>query len=113
MDLACEKAGDVAFVVLPGEALDAGNVGAFQDSMESLLHGNPKMVLDLSSVRFVDSAGLVAMLWCLRRLAAEGGDLKLLGVARPVRALLDLLGMDRVFHIANSREEALGEPDPS
>lgn len=107
MNLCIEKIGDVAVVVLPGETLDAGNSKEFKNDMGSLLDENKKLVIDMSQMRFVDSSGCGALLSCLRQLNADGGDLKLCSVSKPVRALFELIRMHRIFSIYNTREEAL------
>jgi anti-sigma B factor antagonist len=63
--------------------------------------------VDLSHLRFVDSSGLGAMLSCLRQLNATGGDLKLCGMSKAVRAVFELVRMHRIFDIYDTRELAV------
>lgn len=107
MQIAFEKVGDVAVAAVPVEELDAGNVGEFKRDTTPLLEGNAKVVLDMSRLRFVDSSGLGAFISCLRKLNAKGGDLKLCGMTKQVRAVFELVRMHRVFDILGTREEAL------
>lgn len=106
MELTVEKAGDLAVVALPGEHLDASVVEEFKRDMAPLLDTQSKVLLDLSGLRFVDSAGVGALLSCLRRANAAGGDLKLFGMTPPVRAVFDIARMHRIFDIFETREEA-------
>ena len=55
MEIAVEKIGDVAVVVLPVEELDAGNAGKFKRDIAPLLEANTKLVFDLSDLRFADT----------------------------------------------------------
>jgi anti-sigma B factor antagonist len=107
MELAVEKIGDVAFCVVPVEELDAGNAGEFKREIASLLEANTKLVLDLTRLRFVDSSGLGAFISCLRKLNAKGGDLKLTGMSKQVRAVFELVRMHRVFDILATKEDAI------
>jgi anti-sigma B factor antagonist len=107
MDLAVEKRGDVAVVTLPMEELDAGNAGAFKRDMGPVLEAATKVVLDLHRLRFMDSSGLGAFLSCLRKLNEKGGDLKLCGLSKPVRAIIELVRMHRIFDIHATSEEAV------
>jgi anti-sigma B factor antagonist len=107
MQLASEKIGDVAVAALAVEELDAGNVGEFKRDIAPLLDANAKLVLDLSRLRFVDSSGLGAFISCLRKLNAKGGDLKLSGMSKQVRAVFELVRMHRVFDILGTREDAV------
>jgi anti-sigma B factor antagonist len=107
MDLTIEKDGNVTIVTLPPDQLDAGNVAEFKRDVAPLIGNSARVVIDLSRLRFVDSSGLGAMLSCLRQLNASGGELKLCGMARPVRALFELVRMHRVFDIHATRDEAV------
>jgi anti-sigma B factor antagonist len=64
-------------------------------------------VFDLSRLRFTDSSGLGALISCLRKVNANGGDLKLCAMSDQVRALFELVRMHKVFDIYATREEAV------
>ena len=101
-----EELTGVVVLVLPGDNLDASNAKEFKQNMAPVLTQNRKMIFDMSKLNFVDSSGLGALLSCLRQLHAAGGDLKLFGLTRPVRALFELVRMHRIFDIYDTREEA-------
>jgi anti-sigma B factor antagonist len=107
MELAIEKVGDVAVVEIPVDELDASNTGELKHDIAPVLEANTKLVIDLSRLRFVDSSGLGAILSCLRQLTAKGGDLKLSGMQKQVRAVFELVRMHRIFDIYATREEAV------
>ena len=107
MQIAVEKAGDVAVAAVPVDELDASNAGEFKRDIAPLLEANSRLVLDLSRLRFVDSSGLGAFISCLRKLNAKGGDLKLSGMSKQVRAVFELVRMHRVFDILGTKEDAV------
>lgn len=107
MKVTLEVIDNVAVLVLPGENLDAGNVKEFKRDILPALDGQSKVILDMSELKFVDSSGLGAILSCLRQLNANGGELKLCQMLKPVRALFELVRMHRIFDLYNTREEAL------
>jgi anti-sigma B factor antagonist len=107
MDLAVERMGEVAVVVLSVEELDASNARDFKRDVAPLLEANPRVVLDLSRLRFADSSGLGAFISCLRVANASGGDLKLCGVTDHVRQVFELVRLDRIFDIYPTREDAV------
>ena len=107
MDTTIEHDGALTIVIIPSEHLDASNAKKFQRDMVPIFQKDAKVIFDVSQVRFVDSSGLGALLSCLRQLHAVGGDLKLHGLAKPVRALFELVRMHRIFDIYNTREEAV------
>ncbi len=107
MAIAFDKMGDVAVAVVPMEELDASNAAEFKRDVAPLLEATTKLVLDLSRLRFVDSSGLGAFISCLRKLNAKGGDLKLCGMSKQVRAVFELVRMHRIFDIFGTKEEAV------
>jgi len=107
MEIAVDKMGDVAIAELPVEELDASNAGELKRDIAPLLEAHAKLVVDLHRLRFVDSSGLGAFISCLRKLNAKGGDLKLCGMSKQVRAVFELVRMHRIFDIFATREEAL------
>ena len=107
MEIVFDKVGAVAVAAVPVEELDASNAGEFKRDVAPLLEANTKLVLDLSRLRFVDSSGLGAFISCLRKLNAKGGELKLCGMSKQVRAVFELVRMHRVFDICSTREEAV------
>jgi anti-sigma B factor antagonist len=106
MEITVDKIGDVAVAVIPVEELDASNAGDFKRDMTPLLESQTKLVIDLSRLRFVDSSGLGAFISCLRKLNGKGGDLKLCGMSKQVRAVFELVRMHRIFEIFGTRDEA-------
>jgi anti-sigma B factor antagonist len=107
MDFLLNNLDGVGMASVPVDELDASNSSEFKRDITPILQANTKLVLDLSQLRFVDSSGLGAMLSCLRQLTAKGGDLKLCGMSKQVRALFELVRMHRIFDIYNTREDAV------
>jgi len=89
-------------------SLDASNVASFRAQIVPLLADSQRLVIDLDKIEFIDSAGIGALISCLR-IAAEGkAQLVLCGLNRPVKALFELMRMHRVFEIHQDRESAAG-----
>ncbi len=107
MQIAVERKDDVAVARIPVAELDAANSGEFKHDIAPVLESADKVVIDLSEVRFVDSSGLGAMLSCLRQMTAKGGDLKLSGMSKQVRATFELVRMHRIFDILENSDTAV------
>ncbi len=104
MELRVEQVQGISVVTIPVESLDAGNTEDFKKHMIPLLDQANSMALDLAKLRFVDSSGLGAILSCLRKLNAKGGDLKVFNVTNQVRLLFELVRMHRIVDILPDRE---------
>ena len=94
-------------VSIDGDTLNAENAKEFIDCLQPLIEQNPLLIIDMQALKFVDSAGLGALLSCLRSMEKKQGQLKLVGLGEKVRALLDLVRMNRIFSIYETQEEAL------
>lgn len=107
MELHSEAVGDVIVARLKGDHLDASTVEDFKSAAEPVLDNGLKIVFDMGSLSFVDSSGIGAIISCLRKINARGGDLKLCCLSRPVRSLFELVRLHRIFEIFETRDEAI------
>ena len=107
MLLKLTHAGAVLIVAPSDRQLDAGNARRFRDAMGLILEKHRTVVLDLSSIEFIDSAGVGTLVSCLQAACRHQGHFRLCGLSRPVSALFDLMRMHCVFEIYNNRDEAL------
>ncbi|MFT5525237.1 MAG: anti-sigma B factor antagonist [Pirellulaceae bacterium] len=107
MDNTIELVGNIAVFQANFEALDAGSVNDFKQDLAPVLKEGALLILDLSQVEYVDSAGLGGIVSTLKQLRAEGGDVKICGLQKSVRALFELVRMHKLLDVCNTREEAL------
>jgi anti-sigma B factor antagonist len=97
-----------AFIALPtAKSLDASNVQAFRNAIVPQLEQYDKVVLDLSNIEFIDSAGVGTLISCLRIVTERQGQLRLCGLNRAVQALFELMRMHRLFEVHPDRQSAL------
>jgi anti-sigma B factor antagonist len=99
--------GPATVVTLLDDALEAKDAKEFRRSMEAELGGKRGVVFDLSRVRFVDSSGLGAILSCLRLIGGGGGGVRLCGLSPGVRKAVELVRMDRLVDVHETRDEAV------
>jgi anti-anti-sigma factor len=67
----------------------------------------PCLVLDCSSVRSMDSAGVEMLLHCLQEAMKRDGDLKLAGVSPASAVLLELMRVGRLFETFETTQQAV------
>ena len=98
---------DGVTVLAPRGDLDADSAPAFQEQLDGLLRaGVQYFVLDLGGVRFVDSAGLAALVRLYRRVRIGEGDVRLAQVPPTVLSVLELTRLNRVFDVFPTATEA-------
>ena len=88
-------------IIKPAGVLDGVKANQLCRQVSELLaSGNNFVMLDLADVNFIDSSGLGALIIALKMLRSAGGDLYLCSIAEPVRNLLSMTRMDRLFENA-------------
>lgn len=70
----------------------------------------PTIHLDLSGVTFMDSTGLEVLLATRRHAELEGGQLHLVDPTRSVLRVLEITGVDRLFHISQAQPASAPGP---
>jgi len=108
MEFGTEKIGDVIIVTLHTDVIDSDNTKEFKADISPVIGENRHVVFDMEQVKFVDSSGCGAILFCLRQLNSKKGDLKVIGVQKAVRTLFELVRMHRIIDILTTKEEAAG-----
>lgn len=98
---------NVLVIQCHADRLDASNVVEFKALMQTTTAGAARVVLDLAGVRFVDSSGMGMLVAMLRELGARRCDMHLCHLAPAVRALFELMRMNRVFSIFDRCEDAI------
>jgi anti-sigma B factor antagonist len=95
-------------VLAPSGRLDVTGAPALKDAVsEAVKNGQPRLVIDLEGVSFVDSTGLGSVIAALKLVRGSKGDLRLAAPNQQVRVVLELTTLDRVFPYFATVEEAL------
>ncbi len=107
LSLKASTSGHVVIVHLDG-ALDATTSPNLEAALKKLMSdGRKHIVIEMSALTFIASAGLGLLASFRKQLKAAGGDLR---IAAPTAAVLDvfkLLSFDRVFSISPRLEDAV------
>jgi len=107
MDLLVKEYKRVA-AVQPKGRVDSNTAPELEQALVKLQsEGRTHLVLDLSEVEFLSSAGLRVMVSTMKNLRKIGGDLVIASPNSRVREVLRLAGLDTVFSIHETREAAI------
>lgn len=88
------------------DSTNADELGkVLNDSIEA---GRNQLVLDLSGVEYMSSAGLREMVASLKRVRKGTGDLRLANPSDRVTEVLELAGLDTIFDVYDTQVEAVG-----
>ncbi len=81
----------------------------FKEAFLNLIETSPSknFILDFGKVEFVDSSFLGAIVSGLKKITALKGDIKILGLQPPVRAMFELTRLYKVFEIFENKNDAI------
>lgn len=97
---------DSALVVAPQGRIDSNSAGAVEAALLSKAK-EPRLVVDLSSVEYISSAGLRVFLMLARKVKESGGRLALSGLGASVKQVFDLAGFTALFVVEPTVDAAL------
>jgi anti-sigma B factor antagonist len=101
--------GDWTVVDVKGE-VDLYTVPKLKERLADLSSsGRHRVAVNLENVEFLDSTGLGVLIGGLKRAREAGGSLALVGPREHVRKVLTITGLDRVFPVHDSIDEAISE----
>jgi len=75
---------------------------------ESYQHGRHNIVIELSGVRYMSSAGLRALVAANRECKKKGGDVRLAAPSDRVAEVLELAGLNSIFQVFDDGTSAVG-----
>ena len=97
---------DTHTVLRPSGEIDAYTVAQFREQIGELAL-EPRLLIDLGSVPFMDSAGLGALIGGIRRIRDSDGEVVVACGEGALARLLHTTGFDRIVPVAETSEEAL------
>jgi anti-sigma B factor antagonist len=107
MTLSEQRRGKICILSLRGSFVGGRDVSVFEHAIFNLLKDDVTcIILNLSALRFIDSAGLGAMISTMVSLGRRDGALKLAAVCGEVQNMVKRMSLDRVFEIHETVADA-------
>lgn len=108
MHVGVRKSGDVVIVDLDGKLTAGLGDELLRETLDELLQESwTKILLNLSAVSFIDSAGVGELVAGLRKAKRSGAELKLLNAGEKVQSTLYIARLLPVFELYQDEKEAL------
>ena len=102
------RQGIVARLTVSGcDAIDSANAADVKSEALRLLGDVPDVVVDLTGVEFLDSAGVGVLVGLFKNSRLRGGRARFCGMTPGVRSVLELIQLDRIFEIYDDVEDAV------
>ena len=98
-------------VFSPEGAIDLHVSPELRASLRAIIDEKPeRLVVDLSSVPYVDSSGLAVLIGAMQSLEHEGGVFLLAGAQETVMTILESARLDKYFRLFPDVKSALAAP---
>lgn len=88
-------------------SIDSKTAGDLQLQIMGKVTETDKVILSLSKVDFVSSAGLRLLLMVYRQIKIKNGQVILVGVSEEIKDVMSMTGFINFFNISNTIDEAL------
>lgn len=89
--------------------IDSSNASKLEEALKNRQDdGRYRLVLELSEVEYMSSAGLRALVGALRESKRHSGDVRIASPSERMQEVLDLAGLDSVFRIFEDTTAAVG-----
>jgi anti-sigma B factor antagonist len=100
MTLTTREVSHVTIVDITGRITLGDETGQLRDAVRQLIaEGKKKIVLNLAHVDYIDSSGVGELVSSFTTVRNSGGELKLLGLSKKVRDILQVTKLYTVFDI--------------
>ena len=109
MEITQRVEGDIT-VFLPDGRIDTLAADKMDQSLQAAMAGgNHKIVVDMSGVDYISSAGLRALAAVLVKCRAEGGDMKLAALNERVTRVFKIIGFDLLMSLHGTSDAAIAD----
>jgi anti-sigma B factor antagonist len=109
-DINTEDLGNGLYVISLSGEVDLYTAPEFkQELLDAIANGAKEVVVDFSNTTFIDSTTLGVLVGGVKRLRTNEGQLSLVCSDRNITKIFEITGLDRVFTIYQTREEAVSE----
>jgi len=107
MEIQKSAEGGVTTIKLKGEIDLHGSPVLREEFRACAAEKAERLLLDFTDVSYIDSSGLATLIEYVRESGAYDGKLALFGLQKKVRTIFDLVRLNELFVIKDSREEAV------
>src|SRR5256885_16806129 len=109
-DIKTEQVDGGAYVISLAGEVDLYTAPEFkQQLLDVISQGGKEVIVDFSDTTFIDSTTLGVLVGGVKRLRTNDGQLSLVCSDRNITKIFEIPGLDRVFTIYPTREEAVSK----
>ncbi len=98
---------DITTLSITGEVDASSSIQLDEALGEVVNHGAPGILIDCSGLSYISSAGLGVFMSYIEDIKTKNLRMALFGLNEKVKNVFDILGLDQLLTLVNTKEEAL------
>lgn len=106
MNVNIKTDGNIVIISIEG-SIDSKTAGDLQSQIMEKVSETNNVLLDLTKVDYVSSAGLRVLLMIYRQIKSKNGKVILVGVSEEIRDVMSMTGFINFFEIADNIDNGL------
>ena len=100
--------GNVTVIDISGKLMGGEDADVFRDLVHELLdRGRKKIVVNLASLKWINSSGVGILITGYTTMRKNKGDLKLLNVSKKIESILYVTKLNLIFECFDDEQEAI------
>lgn len=105
MNVGIELKENLVIISIEG-SIDSNTSGELQAKIMDKISASGNVILDLSKVDFISSAGLRVLLMVYRQIKVKNGKVVIVGISEEIKDVMSMTGFINYFEITDTIEDA-------
>ena len=104
------KQGQIHIINMQGDLIEASQADKLMQELdEVILNNHIRFVIDLGSLKYLNSSGLTILIRILTKSRKAGGETVIASVGKRIKELLVITKLNTVFSIADTVEDGIAK----
>lgn len=105
-----KKEGPIHIITMQGDLIEASQADTLmQEVDEIILNNNIRFVIDMGSLKYLNSSGLTILIRILTKARKAGGEAVIAAVGKRIKELLVITKLNTVFTVAETVEQGISK----
>ncbi len=106
------RQGQIHILTMQGDLIEKSQADQLmQEVNDIILNNNIRFIIDLGSLKYLNSSGLTILIQILTKSRKAGGETVIANVGKRIKELLVITKLNTVFTVADSVEQGISKID--
>lgn len=99
---------DLSLLFVKGKLFTA-QTEKFNKQLKTALENSAKIIIDLSELEYICSAGVGAIVACYKKAQIDGGNVVIAGANPHIQKIFEIIGFSKIFAMTHSWSETIDD----